>query len=430
MLNKFTDFLEKKLQPIAEKISQNTIINSISQGMLGIISLTVGVCFVSIAINLPIESWTNFLNAIGVMAPANELLSATTSLLAIYIVISIAYSHAKNVGQNPKSVVILAVASFIILMPQSITIGEETVNALKSDYLGSNGIFIAILIGILVSVAYNFLINKNIKINMPEQVPSMVSESMTPIFASMIIFGVVFLIKWGLSLTSYNNIFNLFYTFLTEPIMAIFGTTVMTPILYCVLRAIFWFFGIHPSPLNAIYFPISTACIAANVEASMAGANLPYLSFVIITAFGMIGGTGSTFALNLNMLTAKSERYKAVNKVAFIPGLFNINEPLVFGVPIMYNPLMLIPTILAPIVGSLIGIAFVALNFINSTNFNPSVSVAWVIPYPIAAFLRGGFPFAIAVILALVAQYFIFLPFFKVLDNKAYKEEQEILHKK
>lgn len=426
MFKKFTNLLEKGIQPIATKMSQNRVIQSITHGMMGIISLTIGVSIVSILINLPIDPWKELLTNIGVLGPANELISATTSMLAIYIVISVSYSYAKNVGQDPKATTILATSVFIVLMPQTITVGETKVSALLSSNLGSNGIFVAILVGILVGVCYNELIKRNIRIKMPEQVPPMVSEAMTPILASMIIFGITFFVKWGISLTSYGDIYTLLYQFLTAPALAVFGTSVWTPVVYCVMRAIFWFFGIHPSPLNAIFFPISTACTAANVEAFLVGDPLPYLAFTIMTSFGLIGGTGSTFALNINMLRAKSERYKSLNKVALVPGAFNINEPLVFGVPIMYNPIMLIPTVLAPILGALVGMAFVGLNLINSTNLNPSVSVAWVIPYPIAGFLRGGIMFMIAILIAIVLQVMLYYPFFQIIDKQALKEEEEM----
>lgn len=427
MFAKVTTLLDKSLQPIAQKLSSNKVIQSISQGMLGIISLTIGVSVVSILINLPIDPWVRFLENIKILEPANELLLSTTSLLAIYIVIAVSYSYAKNLQEDPKASVILSTAVFIILMPQSITIENVTVNALLSEYLGSNGIFLAILIGIGTAGFYHFLIQKNIKIKMPEQVPPMVVEAMNPIVASMIIFGIAFLFKWGLFLTDFGNIFDLFFEMLTKPALAIFGQSMWTPVIYCVMRALFWFFGVHPSPLNAIFFPISIACTAANVDAFIAGEELPYLAFAIMTSFGLIGGTGSTLAFNINMLKAKSARFKAISKLSLIPGIFNINEPLVFGVPMMFNPLTLIPSVLAPIIGSFVGMAFVALGWINSYNFNPTVSVAWVIPYPVAGFLRGGTMFGLAICLALVIQIGVYYPFFRILDNNALKEEQREL---
>lgn len=424
MFNKLQSFLEKTLQPFAIKMSQSPLIQAITNGMMGIISLTVGVCLVSILVNLPFEPWIAFLTNIKILGPAKELISATSSLLALYVVISVSYSYAKTLEQDIRAYVITSLAVFIILMPQSVTVGEESVSALLSSNLGSNGMFIALFTGLIVTAIYNFLITHNVKISLPEQVPPNVSNSMTPIIACMIIFTGTLFVKWGFALTQFGDIFTCFKEILMAPLMHILGTSIVTPILYCVIRSLFWFFGIHPSPVNAVYAPISAAVTTANIEAMQAGLPIPYILFAITSAFGMMGGTGSTLSLNLVMFKAKSERYKALNKVAIVPGLFNINEPLVFGVPIMYNPIMLIPTILAPLSGALVAWISVTTGFINSMNFNPAVSVAWVIPSPIAAFLRGGICFLIAIVVAIIVQCVIFYPFFKLLDNQAYAEEQ------
>lgn len=424
MFNKLQSFLEKTLQPFAIKMSQNPVVQSITNGMMGIISLTVGVCLVSILVNLPFEPWITFLTNIKILGTAKELISATSSMLALYVVVSISYSYAKTLKQDTRACVITSLAVFVTLMPQTVTVGEQSVSALLSSNLGSNGMFLALIIGLVVTGIYNFLITHNVKINMPEQVPPNVCNAMTPIIACMIIFTGTLFVKWGFALTQFGDIYTFFKDILMAPLMAVLGTSIITPILYCVLRALFWFFGIHPSPINAVYLPISAAVTTANIEAMQAGSPIPYILFAITTAFGMMGGTGSTLSLNILMLKAKSERYKALNKVAFVPGLFNINEPLVFGVPVMYNPIMLIPTILAPLSGAFIAWLSVATGFINGNNFNPAVSVAWVIPSPIAAFLRGGICFFIAIVVAIVVQCAIFYPFFKMLDDQAYAEEQ------
>jgi PTS system cellobiose-specific IIC component len=168
-----------------------------------------------------------------------------------------------------------------------------------------------------------------------------------------------------------------------------------------------------------MYYPLSTIAVAANVEAYMTGAPMPYKVFTLVATFCMIGGTGSTLGLNFAMLRAKSERYKALGRVAIVPSLFNINEPLVFGVPMMYNPMMLIPSLLAPVVGTIVCVLFSGL-----IDLNPAVSVAWVVPYPIAGFLRGGIWFTVGVVIAAVLQGLLYLPFFKICDQNAYDEEQ------
>lgn len=161
--NGFTIFITEKLSPVATKLSQNDVIQAITRGMLGIISLTVGVSFVSILVNLPIAPWTDFLKNTGLMGPAKELIAACTSLQTLYIVVSIAVSYADIKKISAKACALLSLAVFIVLMPQSITVGDTTIGALKTDYLGSSGIFVAILVSLLVSSFYNYLMKKNIK---------------------------------------------------------------------------------------------------------------------------------------------------------------------------------------------------------------------------------------------------------------------------
>lgn len=427
MFKKFIAFLEDVIQPVAVKMSGNKYIRSITNGMLGIIPISIGVCIVSILVNLPFDNWQSLLEAMRIMESANELIAATTSLLAIYIVISVSYSFAKEVEQDTRASVLVSTAVFIILMPQTITIGEETVSALASSNLGSNGIFVAIIIGILCSAFYDFLIRKNIKITMPEQVPGNVANAMSPIFAMMIIFTITFIIKYFLSLTAYGDIYALLFEFLTAPAMMLGRSAWSAIFVYFTLRAVFWFFGIHPSPLNAIYIPLLTSVQSANIEAMLAGQELPYLEFAIMGSLCMIGGTACTLGLGINMLFAKSERFKAINKIAIVPGLFNINEPYVFGVPLMLNPVMLVPMILSPISGGVIGIVFSRLGLINSANFNPAVSVPWVLPAPINAFMRGGIALLIACLLAILVHTLLYYPFFRILDKQALEEEKEAI---
>lgn len=422
MLKKLTAFLEKTVQPVAVKLSGVTAIQGISSGMLGILCITVGASLVAILVNLPIPAWQGFLTSIGILQPAKELVSATTSLLGIYSVISVSYSYSTLLGQNARTNVLLSVAVFIVLMPQVMSGGETPATALLTSNFGSNGIFPAIMIGVLVPMFFNYLLTHGVKLKMPDSVPPMVTDAMNPIFAAMVIFAVTLAIKWGVSLTPFGDCFNLLYQVLTVPTMAGLGTTPITVMVWCMLRAVFWFFGIHPSPLNAMYYPLNAIAIAANVEAFTAGLPLPYKVFTMVSSFGLIGGTGSTLGMNIAMFrVAKSERYKALRKVAIVPSIFNINEPLVFGVPMMYNPLMLIPSLIAPMVGTLICVLFSGL-----INLNPTVTIAWVVPMPITGFLWGGLWFGLAVIIAIILQAFVYLPFFKICDQQAYDEEQAL----
>lgn len=130
-------------------------------------------------------------------------------MLALYVVVSISYSYAKTLKQDTRACVITSLAVFIILMPQSVTVGDQSVSALLSSNLGSNGMFLALIIGLVVTGIYNFLITHNVKISIPEQVPPNVCNAMTPIIACIIIFTGNLFVKWGFALTQFGDIYSL-----------------------------------------------------------------------------------------------------------------------------------------------------------------------------------------------------------------------------
>lgn len=423
-MNKLTEILEKTLAPIAGKISSITLIKSITEGMMSTIPVTVGVSIIAVLANLPIVPWQSFLANSGMLQPAKDVVAVTSSMLAIYIIVTVSYSVAKNRNQKGLIPAILATAVFLSLMPKTVTVGETTVDALLVANLGSRGIFVAIILGVVVSLLFCFLTEKGFTIKLPESVPSNVADSMGPTFVAIIIITLTFFTKYLFTLTSYGDIFTFLETYLTKPAMLL-GTTGWAAILYGVLRSIFWFFGIHPSPLNAVFIPLSTAATVANIEAFQSGVpagQLPYLEFIIIMALVTIGGTGNTLGLSLSMLRSKSEQYKALNKIAIIPGFFNINEPYVFGLPLMLNPTYFIPLIFSSVAGGLVGFAFIRLGLLGG--FNPEVSIAWVVPTFIAGFFRGGIMMLLMVVITVVVQALVYYPFYKVEDNRLYQEEQ------
>lgn len=419
-----TDFLEKTLAPIAAKVSNIALIKAITQGMMSTIPVTVGVSVIAVLANLPIEVWQNFLETTGMLQPAKDVVAVTSSMLAIYIIFTVSYSVAGIRNQKGLIPAILSAAVFLSLMPKTVTVGDSSVDALLVLNLGSRGIFVAIILGVAVASLFCYLVAKGFTIKLPESVPANVSESMGPTFVAIIIISLTFFVKWGFSLTSFGDIFTFLETYLTKPAMLL-GNSGWAAVLYGVLRSLFWFFGIHPSPLNAVFIPLSTAATVANIEAFQSGVpagQLPYLEFTIVMALVTIGGTGNTLGLSFTMLKAKSEQYKALNKIALVPGLFNINEPYVFGLPLMLNPTYFIPLILSSFAGGAVGLIFVRLGLLGA--FNPEVSVAWVVPTVIAGFFRGGIMMLIMVVITIIVQSLVYYPFYKVEDRRLYEEEQ------
>lgn len=423
MFNKLQSFLEKFIGPIATKLNESLIVKGLSSGMMRTMPITLGVAVFAILVNLPIQPWLDFLINSGLSVVTQEIINVTMSMLAIYVVISVSSCYAKVNGESGLTASLISTGAFLCLMPQTVEGTDGIISALQTSYLGSNGIFVAMLIALLITNIYCWLCKKNIMLKLPDSVPHMVSQSMSPTFVSMIIFVIVLLVKYVVYLTPYGNVFDMLNSTVTQPILNVGGSPLALIGLYTFTNLL-WFFGIHPSPIVSVYTPVLITCMTANVEAFMAGtssANLPHLAFMVVFITMNMGGNGNTLGLAIAMVNAKSERFKAMFKLSFIPCLFNINEPMVFGVPLMLNPIFFIPMVLTtPITGG-IAYLFAILGFGNG--FNPTVSSPWIMPAPITGLLEGGIMLAIVPLVCILANVILYYPFFKIADNQALKEE-------
>lgn len=422
--NKLQAFSEKFIGPIATKLNDSELIKGLSTGMMRTMPITLGVAAFAILVNLPITAWQNFLANSGLYTVTNEIISVTMSMLAIYVVISVSSCYAKVKGESGLTAALISTGAFLCLMPQTVEGKDGVISALQTSYLGSNGIFVAMITGLAITGLYCWLCKKNITLKLPDTVPPMVSQSMSPTFISMIIFVVVLVVKYLVFLTPYGNVFDLLSQTITQPILNVGGSPWALIGLYTFTN-ILWFFGIHPSPIVSAYTPVLITCMTANVEAFMAGtpsASLPHLVFMVVFITMNMGGNGNTLGLAISMAKAKSEHFKAMFKLSFVPCLFNINEPMVFGVPIMLNPIFFIPMVLTtPITG---GIAYLLANLGFGNGFNPTISAPWIMPAPITGFLEGGIMLAIVPLVCILANVILYYPFFKIADNQALAEEQ------
>lgn len=418
---KLQGFLEKFIGPIAQKLNESDLIRGLSNGMMQTLPITLGVSVFAILVNLPITFWQTFLQNTGLYGTTQEILSATMSMLAIYIVISVSYSYTNIKKQSGLTAAIISTGAFLCLMPQSVEGKDGAVGALLGSYLGSNGIFVAIVTALVISSLYIWLMNKNLSIKLPDSVPPMVSQSLSPTFVSILIFTIVLAVKYLFTLTSYGNIFDFVTEVISKPVMY-FGSSPWALIALYTFTNILWFFGIHPSPIVNLYTPVLIAAITADVEAYMNAEALPYLIFQVVFICMNLGGNGNTIGLAIDMLFAKSERFKTMSKLSIVPSIFNINEPMVFGVPLMLNPVFFIPMALTtPITGI---ISYVLCKVGLAAAFNPTISVPWIMPGPITGLLEGGILTALIVCACVAANVLLYFPFFRMADKQALREEQ------
>jgi cellobiose PTS system EIIC component len=422
-MNHSKTFIEQKIIPKMTKINDNKAIKSLTGAMMASMPLTLGTSLVAIIANFPITVWTTFLTEKGITAHATALIGGTSQILALFLAFLVAYHYANLKGHDGITAGVMSLGAFFVLMPQTYEIAEgQSINVFQKTYMGSSGVFVALILGLVVAGCYSFLKSKGLIIKLPESMPEMISKSLSPTFIAMIIFTGVFAIRIVFGFTESGNIFDFVNTTLAKPLMNV-GSSPIALILIYALGNVFWWFGIHPSALLGFYIPVFMTAFTSNIEAFQAGTPLPYLGFIVAYTFIMAGGTGCTLGLAINMaFFSKSERFKAMGKLGLIPNIFNINEPIIFGTPIIFNPIFLAPMALAPILMG--GIALVAVNVGFYDGLNPLIRMPWTMPAPITHLLQSGPMAAITITVAILVSALLYFPFFKVADMMALKEEQ------
>lgn len=419
-MGKIEEKLTKYLQPISEKLGQNKYLLAVSTGLIRTLPFNViGSLFILFAF-FPIPAYTDWLSTMGIQSILNTVGRASISIVGLMASYLIANHLAKLNNINEVNSGMLSLASFILLMPHEIVIEDATVLALDFNFLGASGLFVAIIVSIITVEVYKFILKKGLIIKLPDTVPTMVSESFQPIIATFIIFTLWLLVRTAFMFSSFDSIFNFIGQIIEKPILTIGGSMPGLIVIFTIVN-LFWFFGIHPSAITSIMSPILTTLSLQNLEAFQNGEKLPNMSADVQTLWS-IGGTGSTLALVLLMLFfSKSSRLKTMGRLTIIPTIFNINEPVVFGVPVVLNPVLFVPLILStPISG---GITWIALR-LGLVDYSRGISLPFTIPTFMFGFINGGIKMLILVFVILLAMILLYFPFFKVLDKTYLLEEQ------
>lgn len=434
-------FLDKLLGPIANKMGQSKFFSALSEAFMRTTPITLGAAFLMLIGNFPIPAWIDWLKSIGMDVHFTAVVGATFNALALYVAFNFAYIYVNKSGENGLTAGLLSVASFLMLAPQTMLVptlqttvtnfpakatvtGMQSIEAFQTAQTGGPGLIVAILVGFFTGVLYLFFKGKNLVVKLPSTVPPSVSESLNPTFIAGLIFSVFFVVRVGLSYTSYGTIFNLIYGLLQAPLEAMTSSPISIILIYT-LANLFWFFGLHPSMVYGVVTPMLMANFTANTNAYISGEKVPFLMMAVIYIFtsNAFGGQGGTYGLILSMTRAKSARYKEMFKLAAVPTLFNINEPIIFGMPIMLNPMFFLPMILGPLVQG--GIAWIGAILLQIGTYNAAIQMPWTLPTPINAFFLGGWKFLLIALAVMLGNFLLWYPFFKLADKKEVETERE-----
>jgi len=433
MKEKINDFMDNKAVPFAMRFIELKVVVALKEGILFTLPLLIiGSLFLLIA-NFPYEPVVNFIESMGWTELFNQVNGATFQIISIVAVIGVAYSYAKNEGVEPLGAGFISLAVYLITINQNVITEEDGIvsGVIPMAWTAAQGMIAAIIIGLIVGSVYSIFIKKGITIKMPEGVPSGVANSFAALIPGAILIlgsaGVYQIFNSLLDTTFVEFIYDTIQTPLTGLTDSIWGI-----IMYATIATIFWWFGVHGgSIVTGIYLPILLANMESNQTILDSGKTLTVENGAHIVTdqftavFVNLTGTGITLGLVLYMvLFAKSKQYKELGRLSLIPSLFNINEPVIFGTPIVLNPFLLIPFVLTP---TLVGLLMYGAIYFGLVPPFSGITVPWTTPPIISGFLLGGWRTAFSQVIIILISFLLYFPFVRKadlinLENESNKE--------
>lgn len=424
-MNTFMEFLERSLVPIADRMNNNRYLTALRDGFMVALPLIIfGSIFVVIA-NLPFldrligeEAFATYQDALG---PAS---AATLSIMGLFVIIGIGYKLAERYELNAIYGGVVALASFLILTPQVL---EGVDGVIPTASLGAQGLFLGILTAFVSVELYRFFVNKKWTIKMPPGVPDAVANSFSALIPISLTLTIFLAVRIIFSYTPFGTVQEFIYTVIQQPLTAL-GSGLPATIIAVMLIQVFWFFGLHGQIIvNSVFDPIWYALNDENLQAFMAGTELPNVvtkQFIDTFLVGM-GGSGMTLAvIILIFIIGRSRQVKELGKLGGPPGIFNVNEPIIFGLPIIMNPMVIIPWIIAPVVVTIITYLAMSIGFVPKP---AGIIVPWTTPIFLSGFLATGNAWqgAVLQLVNLIVVMLIWWPFLKVLDKNYYEKEKK-----
>lgn len=423
-MEKLMKWVEEKLVPPMAKIGTQRHLLAIRNGVVSTLSLILIGTFFMVFINLPFPGWNEFI------APYSATIvlpfRITMGLMAIYATFVMGSDLAKSYGLDSVTGGILSLGTFFMLqVPVNVLTPEEAPLGwvLPMSSLGASGMFAGILSMIFAVEVYRFFKKRNITIKMPEQVPPAVARSFEALIPGAVILTTTWLIRSVAGFDVNAALLSLF-----EPLTNILGNNLLGVLLPMFLIHLLWSFGIHGmSIVGAVFRPMWLIMLDENAKAladGTAATKLPYIAPEQFYQWTVtIGGAGATIVVSvLFLFFCKSKFLKEVGRFSIIPGIFNINEPMIFGAPMMLNPYMFIPFNLVPLVLTIVSYFAVKLEMVNGFTVLPT----WTLPAPIGGYLSAGNDWRVVVLIVIntLIAFIIYYPFVKAYDKKMLSDEQ------
>lgn len=413
----------EKHQPFFEKISRNIYLQAIKDGFLGCMPIVLTSSIFLLIATLP--------GVVGITLPqplidwCNKLYNFTMGVMGIMVAGTTAKNFTASMNRrmpagkvlNDGSTMVAAQCSMLLLAVTQFTTkfnGSE-LSVFDCTSMGTRGLFSAYIAAFITVWVYKFCVSRDLTIKLPKEVPGAIAQNfrdIIPFGGAVIICGIIDVVVRNLMGVPFSEL-------LIKLLSPLFTAAETYPglILIQAATAFFWFIGVHgPSIVQPGIDPIRLANQAENLQVLLAGGHPAHSLTFNMSLVGEFGGTGATFIVPLLLiLFMKSKQLKAVGKASIVPVAFAVNEPLLFGAPMILNPYMLIPFVTAGCVN-----VSVAKFFIDNVGMNGfSFVVPWATPAPIGIFITTNFQLIALVFVAIIIllDAIIYLPFLKAYDK-------------
>lgn len=420
-----SNVLNEKIIPFFQKLSGSRHLVALRDGMTAAVPMIIiGSVFMIVA-QFPIQGYQDFMAhtfganwATVVQYPTN----ASFHIMGLVAVAGISYNLAKSYKVDPFSAMVVAIGAFILTIP--LKVDKAGAMWVPLQQLDSSGLFIAILVGLFITDLYVWLIHKNLTIKMPATVPPAVSNSFASLFPGALALILMWVIRMAVEASPMESIPNIINFVLQEPLSHLNNSlpgAIIVELFVCLL----WFFGIHgANTVSGVMMPIWLGAMTQNANALQAGKELPNIvTQQFYDNFVHMGGSGATIGLAFMLaFLSKSKEFKTLGKLVVGPAFFNVNEPIVFGMPVVMNYKMLLPFVLAPMANVITTYTAMSTGIVAKTM---GVMVPWTTPPIISGYLATGhLSGAVLQIVNIVIDGLIYYVFFKSMDRNHLAEEK------
>ncbi|MGL5578110.1 MAG: PTS cellobiose transporter subunit IIC [Fusobacteriaceae bacterium] len=442
-MSTFMNVIEEKLMPIAGKVGQNRYLNAIKDGFVYTMPFLIIGSFILLMVNLPFTDTNNVLYmewyAKLMGAYKGDLVQpfyVSMGIMSLFVSYGIGMSLSTSYGLNGSTGGFLSMYAFLLTSAKLdwLPVGQAEgatslflipqggwMPVMDARYLDAKGLFTAIIGGIIAIEIFRLLVQKKFVIKLPDSVPPAIAKS----FELLIPIVIVTIVFHAVNVFAIKN----FNIMLPEIILKAFAPllnmsdSLISVIFIIIITHLLWFAGLHGTNIVvAIINSITLSNLAVNQAALQAGEALPKVfAGGFLDAFVYIGGAGATLGLALAMMVSKNDHIKSIGKLSVIPAVFNINEPIMFGAPIVMNPLLFIPFVGIPVLNACIAWFATKMNLVGKI----VTLVPWTTPGPVGAFLATNFSItALILSCALVAlSFFLYLPFLRVYEKTLNESE-------